>query len=58
MINAYAIKSIVIKRKILSGSELDRWLALAHFKNRNIVFTNGCFDVLHRGHIEYLAKAC
>jgi D-beta-D-heptose 7-phosphate kinase/D-beta-D-heptose 1-phosphate adenosyltransferase len=24
---------------------------------RRIVFTNGCFDLLHRGHIEYLAKA-
>lgn len=22
-----------------------------------VVFTNGCFDILHRGHIEYLAKA-
>ena len=25
--------------------------------NRSIVFTNGCFDLLHRGHAEYLAKA-
>ncbi len=22
-----------------------------------VVFTNGCFDIVHRGHIEYLAKA-
>ena len=27
------------------------------FKNDKIVFTNGCFDILHKGHIEYLAKA-
>jgi len=47
----------IIRRKILSGSELDRWLARARFKNRKIVFTNGCFDVLHRGHIDYLARA-
>lgn len=24
---------------------------------KTIVFTNGCFDLLHRGHVEYLAKA-
>ena len=24
---------------------------------RKIIFTNGCFDILHRGHIEYLANA-
>ena len=28
-----------------------------NFKNQKIVFTNGCFDILHLGHIEYLAKA-
>jgi D-glycero-beta-D-manno-heptose 1-phosphate adenylyltransferase len=47
----------IIRRKILAGLELDRWLAQARFKNRKIVFTNGCFDVLHRGHVDYLAKA-
>ncbi len=26
-------------------------------KNRKIVFTNGCFDILHLGHIKYLEKA-
>jgi rfaE bifunctional protein nucleotidyltransferase chain/domain len=27
------------------------------FFRRNVVFTNGCFDILHRGHIDYLEKA-
>ncbi|MFA5389356.1 MAG: D-glycero-beta-D-manno-heptose 1-phosphate adenylyltransferase [Candidatus Omnitrophota bacterium] len=26
-------------------------------KNKKIVFTNGCFDILHAGHVSYLAKA-
>lgn len=26
-------------------------------KSKNIVFTNGCFDILHRGHVQYLQEA-
>jgi len=26
-------------------------------KNKKVVFTNGCFDILHIGHVEYLIKA-
>lgn len=32
-------------------------LAYWRFKGLKIVFSNGCFDVIHRGHVEYLAKA-
>lgn len=46
-----------INRKVLSGQMLDRWLAVKRFKRRQLVFTNGCFDILHRGHVEYLAQA-
>ena len=31
---------------------LDKWR-----KTHTIVFTNGCFDILHLGHIDYLTKA-
>lgn len=41
----------------MSGQMLDRWLAVKRFKRRQLVFTNGCFDILHRGHVEYLAQA-
>jgi rfaE bifunctional protein nucleotidyltransferase chain/domain len=30
---------------------------LSSLKNKKIVFTNGCFDILHKGHVDYLAKA-
>jgi rfaE bifunctional protein nucleotidyltransferase chain/domain len=26
-------------------------------EGKKIVFTNGCFDIIHRGHVEYLTKA-
>lgn len=32
---------------------VNGWKALG----KKIVFTNGCFDILHHGHIDYLAKA-
>lgn len=35
--------------------ELDRFLS--ENKGKKIVFTNGCFDILHRGHVAYLAEA-
>ena len=45
-----------VKNKILSQESLlkkvEKW---KHFSQK-IVFTNGCFDILHRGHIEVLAK--
>jgi D-glycero-beta-D-manno-heptose 1-phosphate adenylyltransferase len=40
--------------KIRAPSELDRWSAQLP---RPLVFTNGVFDILHRGHIAYLARA-
>lgn len=38
--------------------ELD--IFLESNKSKKIVFTNGCFDILHRGHVAYLneAKSC
>ena len=46
-----------VYRKLLAGPALDRWLAVTAFRRKSIVFTNGCFDVLHRGHIQYLGQA-
>ena len=46
-----------VSSKIISGEQLAKTLALWRFKEYKIVFTNGCFDILHRGHVEYLSKA-
>lgn len=47
----------IVQSKILTVENLLPLLSVWKFKENKIVFTNGCFDVLHRGHIEYLAKA-
>ncbi|MFH2143943.1 MAG: D-glycero-beta-D-manno-heptose 1-phosphate adenylyltransferase [Bacteroidota bacterium] len=47
----------IIKTKIRDQNSLTGLLSFYRFKNYKIVFTNGCFDILHLGHIEYLAKA-
>lgn len=46
-----------IQLKIQNGEQLARTLALCRFKDRKVVFTNGCFDLLHKGHVTYLAQA-
>lgn len=43
--------------KILTSGELLPILESVRREGKKIVFTNGCFDILHRGHVEYLARA-
>ncbi len=44
-------------KKILNIIELNNVLDTLKKENKKIVFTNGCFDILHRGHVEYLQKS-
>lgn len=46
-----------IKSKILNLSQLDELVANWKKAEERIVFTNGCFDIIHQGHIDYLSKA-
>jgi D-glycero-beta-D-manno-heptose 1-phosphate adenylyltransferase len=51
---AQDLKAAAFEAKLREPRELQRWLAgLA----RPLVFTNGVFDILHRGHVTYLARA-
>jgi len=54
MTDQIAAQSRVASGKILEVDSLLNELARHRRKKRTIVFTNGCFDVLHRGHLEYL----
>lgn len=47
----------IIKNKIIGMDELPKRLQQWRSQGFSVVFTNGCFDLLHRGHVEYLAKA-
>ena len=47
-----------IQQKIINtDAELNRLLVDWVASNYKVVFTNGCFDLLHRGHVDYLSKA-
>lgn len=46
----------IIKSKILSREALVETLRHSHLGDW-VVFTNGCFDLLHRGHVTYLSQA-
>lgn len=43
--------------KIVTPEVVVNRVTLDRAAGRRVIFTNGCFDVLHRGHVEYLAAA-
>lgn len=47
----------MIEQKIKKREELKGILADLKAKGKKIVFTNGCFDLLHYGHVKYLEEA-
>jgi D-glycero-beta-D-manno-heptose 1-phosphate adenylyltransferase len=47
----------LLQARIFTKETVLKPMMVARFKEHKVVFTNGCFDILHRGHIEYLAKA-
>lgn len=50
-------KSEILQHKIVDRAALAHLCAGWRVRSQTIVFTNGCFDILHQGHIKLLANA-
>lgn len=46
-----------LNKKIYAKEGLKAFLETCQVQGKKVVFTNGCFDILHRGHVEYLTQA-
>ena len=46
-----------MKNKLKTWEEITEIIKNLKNRNKKIVFTNGCFDILHSGHVQYLAEA-
>lgn len=46
-----------VQNKILDLKKLKAKIALLKKQGKEIAFTNGCFDLIHYGHVDYLEKA-
>jgi len=45
------------RKKIITWESLPAWRAAVRSAGRRLVVTNGCFDILHLGHVTYLENA-
>ncbi|MBK9191555.1 MAG: adenylyltransferase/cytidyltransferase family protein [Crocinitomicaceae bacterium] len=46
-----------LQKKIVSLNDLIQHISVLKSQQKKIVFTNGCFDILHKGHVQYLSLA-
>lgn len=53
----YTPTKTLFSSRILTLDEMREERNRLRNAGRKIVFTNGCFDLIHRGHVEYLAFA-
>ena len=42
---------------LINAADIEKFCDILHQAGRKIVFTNGCFDILHAGHVRYLEQA-
>ncbi len=61
VISAKELESILMgkgrKRKLLSMERLKEQCRCVRASGGKVIFTNGCFDILHAGHVKYLEEA-
>jgi len=46
-----------MKNKLKTWEEISIIIKELKTQNKKIIFTNGCFDILHSGHVQYLTEA-
>lgn len=46
-----------LKSKIVTAEEAATMIDIWHYMGLKVVFTNGCFDIVHFGHLNYLSRA-
>lgn len=46
-----------VQAKIVTRETISFFMNQAHFFGKKVVFTNGVFDLMHLGHVDYLSKA-
>ncbi len=44
-------------QKLIKKEELTKLIKDLKLSSKSIVFTNGCFDIVHAGHVDYMEKA-
>jgi rfaE bifunctional protein nucleotidyltransferase chain/domain len=49
--------NVNFRSKIIAWDKLPEWRAALRASGRKLVVTNGCFDILHLGHVTYLESA-
>jgi rfaE bifunctional protein nucleotidyltransferase chain/domain len=49
--------SLDLEKPLLTLEEAKTFVDFHQQQGRTVVFTNGCFDILHAGHVQYLNKA-
>ena len=50
-------EGVRFREKILTWEQLPQWRAQVRASGKQLVVTNGCFDLLHAGHVSYLETA-